>query len=103
MYGDLASRRDFLYSLGFTLGSAALTSLLRADENSTTTGPLAPKASHHAPKAKACIFLFMEGGPSHIDTFDPKPKLADLHMQEFQRSDKFASQMASGKRYFVKS
>ena len=45
----------------------------------------------------------MEGGPSHIDTFDPKPKLADLHMTEFTRQDKFASQMASGKRYYVQS
>ena len=40
---------------------------------------------------------------SHIDTFDPKPKLNELHMQEFVRKDKFASAMASGKRYFVKS
>jgi len=45
----------------------------------------------------------MEGGPSHIDTFDPKPKLAELHMQEFARQDKFASAMASGKRYYIKS
>jgi hypothetical protein len=54
-------------------------------------------------KAKSCIFLFMEGGPSHIDTFDPKPKLADLHLQEFRRDDKFASAMSGGKRYFVES
>ena len=101
MYGN--SRRDFLYSLGFTLGSAALTSVLRADEKLGAPGPLAAKPGHHPAKAKACIFLFMEGGPSHIDTFDPKPKLADLHMQEFQRSDKFASQMASGTRYYVQS
>ena len=45
----------------------------------------------------------MEGGPSHIDTFDPKPALDKLHMQEFVRKDKFASAMASGKRYYVKS
>jgi len=55
------------------------------------------------PRAKSCIFLFMEGGPSHIDTFDPKPRLEGLHMQEFQRKDRFASAMASGKRYYVKS
>ena len=83
------SRRDFLYGLGLSLGTAALNSLLRADEKAAS--PLAPKPSHHTAKAKACICLFMEGGPSHIDTFDPKPKLADLHMQEFQRSDKFLS------------
>jgi hypothetical protein len=45
----------------------------------------------------------MEGGPSHIDTFDPKPRLDDLHMQEFVREDRFASAMASGTRYYVKS
>jgi hypothetical protein len=45
----------------------------------------------------------MEGGPSHIDTFDPKPKLRDLHMTEFVRRDKFASAMESGQRYFVQS
>ncbi len=96
-----ASRRNFLYGLGLTLGSTALSSL-RADDK-PAAGPLAPKPPHHPAKAKACISLFMEGGPSHIDTFDPKPKLAELHMQEFQRSDKFASQMASGKRYYVQS
>jgi hypothetical protein len=97
------NRRDLLYSLGLTLGSAALSSLLKAEEQSKSVSPLAPKPGHHAAKAKACISLFMEGGPSHIDTFDPKPKLADLHMTEFQRQDRFASQMASGKRYYVKS
>jgi hypothetical protein len=45
----------------------------------------------------------MEGGPSHIDTFDPKPRLHDLHMKEFVRSDPFASTMANGKRYYVQS
>ena len=94
-----ATRRDFLYGLGATLGTAAFNSLLQAEQ----AGPLAAKPAHHAARAKACIFLFMEGGPSHLDTFDPKPKLADLHMKEFTRQDKFASAMASGKRYYVKS
>ncbi len=96
------TRRDLLYSLGLTLGSAAISALLKADEKPTKS-PLSPKPGHHAAKAKACISLFMEGGPSHIDTFDPKPKLAELHMTEFQRQDKFASQMSSGKRYYVQS
>jgi len=79
---------------------------LRAETATTapSTGPLAPKTPHHKARAKSCIFLFMEGGPSHIDTFDPKPKLAELHMKEFTRdTDKFASAMSSGKRYFVQS
>ncbi len=92
------NRRDFLYGLGATLGTVALNALLHADEE-----PLAPRPPHHVPRAKSCIFLFMEGGPSHIDTFDPKPRLEGLHMQEFQRKDRFASAMASGKRYYVKS
>ena len=101
MYGLQPTRRDFLYGLSMSLGTAALNSLLQADDK--LSAPLAPKPPHQEAKAKACIFLFMEGGPSHIDTFDPKPKLAELHMQEFQRADKFASQMASGKRYYVQS
>ncbi len=40
--------------------------------------PMEPKASHHKPKAKSIIWLFMEGGPSHIDLFDPKPELEEL-------------------------
>jgi len=89
-------RRDFLFGLGASLGSVAFTSLL-ADE------PRSLPKSHHPAKAKRVIFLMMEGGPSHIDTFDPKPKLAELHLKEFQRSGKMESAMASGKRYYVQS
>lgn len=98
------SRRAFLYGLGMSLGTAALNALLRADgKTQPASSPLSPKLPHHEAKAQACICLFMEGGPSHLDTFDPKPKLAELHMQEFVRQDKFASNMASGKRYYIKS
>jgi hypothetical protein len=45
----------------------------------------------------------MEGGPSHIDTFDPKPELKKLHLKEFQRNDEKQSAMSSGKRYYVES
>jgi hypothetical protein len=58
---------------------------------------------HHGAKAKRCIFLMMEGGPSHIDTFDPKPELTKRHLQAFTRSGEAESAMSSGKRYFVKS
>lgn len=105
MATTLHSRRDFLYGLGATLGTVALNALLRQEALAATTpaNPLAPRPPHRSAKAKACIYLFMEGGPSHIDTFDPKPKLDELHMQEFQRQDKLASAMANGKRYFVRS
>ena len=98
----MLDRRRFLYQLGTGLGSVALTSLLAGER--ARAGVLAPRPPHHPAKAKACIFLLMEGGPSHIDTFDPKPKLADLHMTEFVREkSKFASAMSSGKRYYVAS
>src|SRR5262245_39537279 len=100
MYIDW-SRRQFFYRLGYGLGGLAFTSLL--EQERARAGVLSPKAPMVPAKAKACIFLLMEGGPSHIDTFDPKPKLAELHMKEFTRESKFVSAMASGKRYFVQS
>jgi hypothetical protein len=92
------NRRLFLYGLGASLGSVALNAMLQADES-----PLAVKPVHVPAKAKSCIFLFMEGGPSHIDTFDPKPQLAKLHLKEFQRQGEAKSAMESGKRYYVES
>ncbi len=74
------TRRDFLAKAGLGFGALALSSML-ADEARADSPeidplhPLAPRPTHHAPKAKSCIFLFMEGGPSHIDLFDPKPEL----------------------------
>lgn len=97
--GMRGSRRRFLYSLGATLGSVAFTDLLAKE----SAGPLAPKTPHLAPRAKACIFMVMEGGPSHIDTFDPKPKLEELHMKLFQREGEQFSPMSSGQRYYVQS
>ena len=89
-------RRDFLYGLGASLGSVALSSLLQAEES--------PSQQPHLPaRAKRCIFLMMEGGPSHIDTFDPKPELTRRHLEEFTRSGEEQSAMSSGKRYFVKT
>jgi hypothetical protein len=101
-----ATRREFLYGLGATLGAIAFNALLRADQSvqsSAHVSALASRAGHMPAKAKSCIFLMMEGGPSHIDTFDPKPKLAKLHLQEFMRQGTMKSPMESGKRYFVAS
>ncbi|MBA4062451.1 MAG: hypothetical protein C0501_01855 [Isosphaera sp.] len=99
----MPTRRDALYGLGTSLGSVAFSALLAAEEKRAGDKPLSPKKPHAPAKATACIFLMMEGGPSHIDTFDPKPKLADLHLKEFQRSDKMQSAMSGGKRYYVAS
>jgi hypothetical protein len=92
-------RRDVLYGLGASLGSLAFSSLLQAEavRDGRSIKP------HLPAKAKRCIFLMMEGGPSHIDTFDPKPELDRRHLEEFQRSGAEQSAMSSGKRYFVKS
>src|SRR5215207_9834504 len=95
------TRREALYGLGTSLGGVAFSALL-ADEK-RAAGPLAPKKPHAPAKAKACIFLMMEGGPSHIDTFDPKPALAKMHLQEFTRGGKEKSAMESGRRYYVRS
>ncbi len=92
------TRREFLYSLGASLGSVAFSSLMAEQEKVS----LAPGA-HVPAKAKNVIFLMMEGGPSHIDTFDPKPDLDKFHMKEFQRSGEQKSAMESGKRYYVRS
>ncbi len=89
------SRRDFVYGLGASLGSLALSSMLHAEEHQ--------QSPHFPAKAKRFIFLMMEGGPSHIDTFDPKPELSRRHLQEFSRTGEQQSAMSSGKRYFVKS
>ena len=95
------SRRDFLYGLSASLGSVALTEMLQADNPSTgpNSGPLSPKQPMHKPKAKACIMLFMEGGPSQVDTFDPKPKLNELHKTESKRT----AGLAGGFRFYVGS
>ena len=95
-------RRESLFGLGASIGAIALQSLLQSEARAMPEAGT-EKQPHHAPRAKRCIFLTMEGGPSHIDTFDPKPKLKDLHLQEFNRSDEKASAMSSGKRYYVES
>lgn len=70
-------RRNFLNHAGFGLGSAALSSLLGRDLQAGIPGA-APGVPHFAAKAKRVIFLCMAGGPSHLETFDYKPKLDEL-------------------------
>src|SRR4051794_31347722 len=77
----LPSRRQLLRQAGAGFGSLALTALL-ADEAtaaSAATNPLAARAPHFPARAKRVIFLFMPGGPSQVDTFDPKPRLTRDH------------------------
>src|SRR6187549_1165424 len=76
------TRREFVRDAFCGFGGLALASLLKQEE-SRAAGPnaLAAKAPHFKPKAKSVIFLFMAGGPSHLETFDPKPLLNELHGQ----------------------
>jgi len=67
------SRRSFLRS--FAAGSLLMPGILRQVLADSGSDPLLPKRPHYAPKAKNVIFLFMTGGVSHVDTFDPKPRL----------------------------
>lgn len=101
------NRRSFLYGLGSSIGALAFSSLLGCENEgkilSATKGALDQKTPMFVPKAKSVIFLTLEGGPSHIDTFDPKPKLEELHLSKFIRKGKKFSAMSSGNRYLVRS
>src|SRR5438874_1909555 len=75
------SRRDLLRHTANGFGVLGLAGVLAADADGRdqpgrSPGPLSPKPGHFPAKAKRVIFLFMNGGPSHVDTFDPKPMLA---------------------------
>ena len=95
----LCSRRHFLQANGFSLGSLALAWLLKQENllagpvKPNTDGPprfdLLPKKPHFAPKAKAMISLFMMGGPSQMDLFDPKPMLQKYDGQKFPGEIKY--------------
>jgi len=95
----LCSRRHFLEANGFGLGALALTTLLKQDgllgaPVKPALGPdaqfdLLPKAQHFPGKAKAMISLFMMGGPSQMDLFDPKPMLTKYDGQNFPGEIKY--------------
>src|SRR3954452_13866424 len=84
----LFSRRDWITQVGLGFGSWALLDLLGRDGRAAPAGanPLAPKPPHFPPKAKAVIFLMMAGGPSQMETFDPKPTLDRLGGQRMPES-----------------
>ena len=76
-------RRALLRRAACGFGALSLSALLaqetRLSATSSSHHPLAPKPPHLTPRAKRVIFLFMHGGPSHLDTFDPKPRLEKDH------------------------
>ena len=103
MRPDSHTRRHFLAQSGFGLGSVALAWLLKQDhllaevpkpefsrpELEPRKFDLLPKQPHHTPRAKAMISMFMQGGPSHIDLFDPKPALSKIDGQKFPGEIKY--------------
>jgi hypothetical protein len=83
-HNGFLSRREMLRRCGMGMGAVAIADLLRTVNTSQAAEaagasfgpPLAPKQPHFPAKTKRVIHLFMNGGPSHLDTFDPKPLLA---------------------------
>jgi hypothetical protein len=80
------TRRHFFRDCAVGVGAIALSSLFARDAAADARSPLAPKKPHYAPKAKRVIFLFMAGGPSQLELFDPKPELNELHGQPVPQS-----------------
>jgi Protein of unknown function (DUF1501) len=84
---QVTSRREFLVRSSFGFGSLALGYLINGDSalasvsSSGPAGPLTPKTPHFTTKARSVIFIFLQGGPSQVDTFDPKPELSRLNGQ----------------------
>ena len=98
------SRREFLWEVGGGFAGLALLDLLSTDGFFTNRAvaataaapnagvrPLAVKQSHFPAKAKHVVFLFMNGGPSQVDTFDPKPALTKFHGQPYRGDAKVGS------------
>ena len=98
------NRRQFMFQSGVGLGGVAATWMLHRESAAAAphVNPLAARAPHFPARAKSVIFLMMEGGPSQIDTFDPKPELKKVDGQSFKRENVRTNQVR-GNRYFVQS
>ena len=92
------TRREFIWEMGAGFSGLALTSLLGADSffakqahalGQTTSNPLTPIRSNYFGKAKSCIFLMMNGGPSQVDTFDYKPELQKYAGKSLPKDKKY--------------
>src|SRR5262245_9808806 len=86
----ITDRRQFLRRAGAGFGMLALADLLGRDQlladGPDVIRPMAPKVPHFPAKARSVIWLFMEGGPGAMDTFDPKPELTRHHGQRPKES-----------------
>ena len=88
------SRRAMLQQAGVGFGWLAFSAL--AQEGKRFENPLAPKMPHHPAKAKRVIFVFLNGGPSHLDTFDWKPELAKMEAPDLVPQFEFKPRGQSG-------
>ncbi len=93
----LLSRRDLLARVGTGLGSLGLAALLAGEQElRAANSPLSPRRPHYKARARRVIHLFMNGGPSQVDTFDPKPALAKYHGQRPPGADKRTERRTGG-------
>lgn len=81
---------------GTGFGMLGLAGLLESQATGADVNPLALKPSHHSASAKRVVHLFMNGGPSHVDTFDPKPKLAQYHGQPMPHGNLRTERLTGG-------
>jgi hypothetical protein len=104
------SRRHFLQQQAFGLGGVALAWLLHQDDVAAAPAKpaleravydLRPKAPASSPQATAVISMFMQGGPSHIDLFDPKPELEKRHLQSFTGDIKYDNAAEASAKLFA--
>jgi len=109
-HSQVLTRRQLLGQSGLGLGAAALSTLLPNMPGSNTAyasapDPAAPLLPHFAPKAERVIYLFQNGGPSHVDLFDYKPKLRELAGQglpaELTDGKRFSTMTASQEKAFA--
>ena len=82
------TRREWLQRSACGFGAVALSALLPQSRSvlaaETRGNPYEPKPSHFKPSSRNVIFLYMDGGPSQVDTWDPKPRLQEEHGQPFK-------------------
>jgi Protein of unknown function (DUF1501) len=101
------TRREMLSRMGTGLGTLGLAAVLAEDSNAASRGdsssgsqssgsPLSTKAPHFAPRAKRIIHLYMNGGPSHVDTFDHKPELAKQQGQRPESTKDLKTENGTG-------
>lgn len=105
----IPTRREFLSRSGFGIGSFALAHLLQGDRllSQEPSKPvenlpmdLRARSPHFAPKAKAMVSMFMNGGPSHVDLLDPKPELQKSHGKDYSGNIVYSAVARANKRLF---